>query len=104
MKLDKRAQLEVYATTLADLTKAIAEQANEMNHELMLEGTDDGHLSLYCDIANDYAEKVLEMIMELSEKNGGDNGQDQNDNRLRSCGRQRPKKDTEVVGDGIADI
>ena len=34
----------------------------------------------------------------------GRHGQDQNDNRLRSCGRQRPKKDTEVVWDGITDI
>ena len=76
MKIDKRAQLEMDATTLADLTKAIAEQALEMEHQLMLKGTDDDHLSLYCCIANDYAEKVLEMVeemaFELSEKNEED--------------------------------
>ena len=84
MKIDKRAQLEMHATTLAELTKAIAEQALEMNHQLMLKGTDDDHLSLYCCIASDYAEKVNEMVQlmdfELSEKSGGDNGQGKNNN------------------------
>jgi hypothetical protein len=55
--MDKQAKLEIYSATLAELTKVIAEMINRPDADIK-----DDHLDLLCSIANDYAERVSELV------------------------------------------
>ena len=55
--MDKQEKLEIYSSTLAELTKVIAEMINRPDADIK-----DDHLDLLCNIASDYAERVSELV------------------------------------------
>lgn len=64
--MDKQAKLEIYSATLAALMNVIAEKINEPDADIK-----DDHLDLLCNIANDYAECVSELVEDQLGENTG---------------------------------